>query len=176
MDRRSEFRDAFFVATPSALWKDPPSDKARPKLRSACDSCHAAKVKCTGEPTCARCQSQDLPCSYSYAMRAGKPKGSRNRKTLEKQARLRQEHAARNLHNDWHTTAMDLDTSPWVESGATAEMDIFPMGHPPRLTHQSAYSAVRLDERGASVRDRTEFLNKSAGEWILPCRSIPAGL
>lgn len=89
---------------------------------------------------------------------------------------------------------MDLDTSPWVESGATAEMDlscfsdefnggnnvghsdIFPMGHPPRLTHQSAYSAVRLDERGASVRDRTEFLNKSAGEWILPCRSIPAGL
>ncbi|KAL1640182.1 hypothetical protein SLS58_007133 [Diplodia intermedia] len=98
-------------------WSDA-ADAKRPrlKLRSACDLCHAAKVKCSGELVCARCQSQELPCSYSYAMRAGKPKGSRNRKTLEKQARLRQQHAAsRSPRNDWHAPAVDLDPS-WVDT------------------------------------------------------------
>lgn len=101
------------------------AERPRLKLRSACDFCHAAKVKCSGEPVCARCQSQELPCSYSYAMRAGKPRGSRNKKTLEKQARLRQQYAAassRTPRNDeWQNTP--LDPALWVDD-ASAGMDI----------------------------------------------------
>ncbi|EED19559.1 conserved hypothetical protein [Talaromyces stipitatus ATCC 10500] len=56
-----------------------------PKLRSACDACHEAKVKCTG----------GTPCVHS---RIGKPKGSRNRKTL---ARMQEAaiHAAKSQTN-----------------------------------------------------------------------------
>lgn len=66
------------------------------KLRSACDFCHVAKVKCSGENACARCISLDLPCGYSYASKAGKPKGSRNKKTLERDTRLRRVLESRN--------------------------------------------------------------------------------
>ncbi|CRG86402.1 hypothetical protein PISL3812_03408 [Talaromyces islandicus] len=58
-----------------------------PKLRSACDSCHEAKVRCTGGTPCVHCKNHRHDCHYSVAARIGKPKGSRNRKTL---ARLRE--------------------------------------------------------------------------------------
>lgn len=136
--------DAFlFAGLPSdpARWPAPAATdakKSKPKLRSACDFCHAAKVKCSGEPACcARCRGQELPCSYSYAMRAGKPKGSRNRKTLEKQARLRQQYAATvsrttlaSPRNDWQAMRPDLDldlppasSSWWGVGDCTAGMD-----------------------------------------------------
>lgn len=76
-------------------------DRPGVKLRSACDFCHAAKVKCSGGSACDRCRAQDLPCTYSVAMRAGKPKGSCNRKTLDKHARIRQQHAARQANLDY---------------------------------------------------------------------------
>ncbi|KAL3710762.1 hypothetical protein TMatcc_004558 [Talaromyces marneffei ATCC 18224] len=65
-----------------------------PKLRSACDACHEAKVKCTGGTPCVHCKNHHHNCHYSFAARIGKPKGSRNRKTL---ARLREAafHAAK---------------------------------------------------------------------------------
>lgn len=55
-----------------------------PRLRSACDSCRQSKVKCSGESTCSRCLKQDLPCHYSPANRAGKPKGSKNKTTIRR--------------------------------------------------------------------------------------------
>ncbi|KAF2711266.1 hypothetical protein K504DRAFT_465036 [Pleomassaria siparia CBS 279.74] len=54
-------------------------------LRTACDYCHQAKVRCTGGGSvCGRCQRDNIPCHYSYPARVGKPKGSRNKKTIEK--------------------------------------------------------------------------------------------
>lgn len=93
-------------------------DRPGAKLRSACDFCHAAKVKCSGGPACDRCRAQDLPCTYSVAMRAGKPKGSCNRKTLDKHARIRQQHAARHASLDWSwspTTTMgtSMNDATW---------------------------------------------------------------
>ena len=62
---------------------------SRPKKhKAACDQCNASKVKCPGGgPPCNRCANSSQPCHYSLARRAGKPRGTRNRKTLE---RLRQ--------------------------------------------------------------------------------------
>lgn len=73
------------------------------QLRSACDICHEQKVRCSGRGSrCTRCykkyvvkslnlpkgayvHNSDLVCHYSYIGRRGKPKGSKNKKTLEKE-------------------------------------------------------------------------------------------
>ncbi len=61
-------------------------DSDRTKLRSACDRCHASKVKCNGaDPSCKRCADASLDCHYSPTARIGKPPGSKNRKTLERE-------------------------------------------------------------------------------------------
>ncbi|KAL8723398.1 MAG: hypothetical protein Q9225_000314 [Loekoesia sp. 1 TL-2023] len=49
------------------------------KLRSSCDNCHTAKVKCasTGSQSCARCLSHNVPCSYSPSLRIAKSNSSK---------------------------------------------------------------------------------------------------
>ena len=43
------------------------------KLRESCDSCLAAKVKCSkSRPLCSRCLANGAPCDYSPSSRAGK--------------------------------------------------------------------------------------------------------
>lgn len=55
------------------------------KYKAACDHCHRSKTKCSGGgPPCKRCADTFHPCHYSPAARIGKPKGSKNKKTLER--------------------------------------------------------------------------------------------
>ncbi|KAJ9503795.1 hypothetical protein H2202_000934 [Exophiala xenobiotica] len=45
-----------------------------PKLRSSCDGCGTAKVKCDrGQPGCARCVALGLTCVYGRSRKFGKP-------------------------------------------------------------------------------------------------------
>ncbi|KAH8807462.1 hypothetical protein F5884DRAFT_789295 [Xylogone sp. PMI_703] len=47
----------------------------QPKLRSSCDGCGAAKVKCDrGLPACARCISLGQVCFYGISRKTGKPR------------------------------------------------------------------------------------------------------
>jgi hypothetical protein len=73
----------------------------RRKLRSACDFCHRSKIRCSGGTPCAKCRIRcvslrmsivhhkeltrysDMQCQYSYMEQLGKPKGSRNKKTID---------------------------------------------------------------------------------------------
>ncbi|KAL9029221.1 MAG: hypothetical protein Q9196_002517 [Gyalolechia fulgens] len=44
-----------------------------PQLKTTCDACHAAKVKCTqAHPSCARCESRHIHCQYSLSLRSHK--------------------------------------------------------------------------------------------------------
>ncbi|KAH6880099.1 hypothetical protein B0T10DRAFT_565871 [Thelonectria olida] len=44
------------------------------KLRSSCDACGQAKIKCDrGQPACARCVAQGVSCVYGVSRKAGKP-------------------------------------------------------------------------------------------------------
>ncbi|KAF2204081.1 hypothetical protein GQ43DRAFT_461050 [Delitschia confertaspora ATCC 74209] len=46
----------------------------QPKLRSSCDECGAAKLKCDrGQPECGRCISLGLLCVYGVSRKMGKP-------------------------------------------------------------------------------------------------------
>ncbi|KAI1120232.1 hypothetical protein F5Y10DRAFT_273263 [Nemania abortiva] len=68
----------------------PPTDGARPvRLRSACNNCHGAKTKCSGQKTgCERCAVLEVPCKYEISM-VGKVSGARakNRRRPDSSAR-----------------------------------------------------------------------------------------
>ncbi|PLB44281.1 hypothetical protein P170DRAFT_467995 [Aspergillus steynii IBT 23096] len=53
-----------------------------PRLRSACDSCHQAKTKCSGTSPCLSCQMSATPCTYSPCNQPGRPKGSKNKRSV----------------------------------------------------------------------------------------------
>ena len=57
------------------------------KLRTACDVCHQAKMKCSGGQPCAGCRDSRYACSYSVSNRIGRPKGTKNKRTLERLSR-----------------------------------------------------------------------------------------
>ncbi|KAL4863835.1 hypothetical protein BDV12DRAFT_176982 [Aspergillus spectabilis] len=63
------------------------SDTKPRKLRSACDACHRSKTRCSGGVPCQRCRDYLTPCKYSVSVRTGKPKGSKCRKTIEREQR-----------------------------------------------------------------------------------------
>ena len=51
-----------------------PRTHRQPKLRSSCDRCGAAKLKCDrGQPSCGRCSPLGLKCVYGVSRKMGKP-------------------------------------------------------------------------------------------------------
>ncbi|KAH6986777.1 hypothetical protein EDB80DRAFT_874802 [Ilyonectria destructans] len=53
---------------------NPPKRPGQPKLRTSCDQCGAAKVKCDrGQPECGRCVSHGRTCVYGVSRKMGKP-------------------------------------------------------------------------------------------------------
>jgi hypothetical protein len=79
------------------------NDTETRRLRRACNLCHQMKLRCTGTNPCARCQDTGCECIYGLAAKLGKPKGVRNKKTLQR------------LQNK---DAMSTETSP--EKGGVA--------------------------------------------------------
>ncbi|EXA41545.1 hypothetical protein FOQG_10139 [Fusarium oxysporum f. sp. raphani 54005] len=46
----------------------------RPKKRLACDRCHSRKLRCSGDlDGCSRCLGDDSVCTYSPALKVGRP-------------------------------------------------------------------------------------------------------
>lgn len=89
----------------------------KPRLRSACDSCRQSKVKCSGGSTCSRCLKQGVPCKYSLASRAGKPKGSRNKATLKKLEEL-QEKIQQKMHSSSRNASASVNAHANVNVNA----------------------------------------------------------
>ncbi|KAI0597313.1 hypothetical protein F4775DRAFT_593446 [Biscogniauxia sp. FL1348] len=60
------------------------SKRSKPpaRLRSACDPCHQAKIKCSGESPCLACRASRARCIYSVANQLGRPRGSKNKRNL----------------------------------------------------------------------------------------------
>ncbi|KAL6405872.1 hypothetical protein AUP68_11012 [Ilyonectria robusta] len=53
---------------------NPPKRPGQPKLRTSCDQCGAAKVKCDrGQPECGRCVFHGRTCVYGVSRKMGKP-------------------------------------------------------------------------------------------------------
>jgi hypothetical protein len=58
------------------------------RLRSACDSCHQLKVKCSGSQPCDGCVNSRSLCIYSVSGRLGRPKGTKNKRSTTQQQTL----------------------------------------------------------------------------------------
>ncbi|KAK5993994.1 Fusarubin cluster-specific transcription factor fsr6-like protein [Cladobotryum mycophilum] len=62
----------------------PATSSPTPKLRSSCNACGAAKVKCDrGRPKCGRCTVMSSPCIYGLSRNLGKPQRKRPGVNLE---------------------------------------------------------------------------------------------
>ncbi|KAF2815497.1 uncharacterized protein BDZ99DRAFT_567329 [Mytilinidion resinicola] len=82
------------------------------KLRSACDACHSAKIRCSGGAVpCTRCERDGVQCHYSFRANLGKPKGSLNKKTLERLRRNAEQQAALDPAPG-HARAQSISNSP----------------------------------------------------------------
>ncbi|KAK0707077.1 hypothetical protein B0T26DRAFT_609555, partial [Lasiosphaeria miniovina] len=51
-------------------------------VRSACNACHQFKIRCSGGEPCQPCRDSMFLCTYSPGRRLGRPKGSKNKRTL----------------------------------------------------------------------------------------------
>lgn len=100
------FLDSCFEAPPLLCFPKPSQSThtirhimaARPRrktLRSSCDACGDAKVKCDREkPECGRCLFMDETCTYSMCRRMGKPPRRRNGQTDATGTYNRSEHGS----------------------------------------------------------------------------------
>jgi len=53
--------------------------KKPPKIKQACDCCHARKIRCNGASPCNNCQATSLPCTYLLIPKKKGPKGPSTR-------------------------------------------------------------------------------------------------
>lgn len=70
------------------------------KLRTACDICHQAKMKCSGGTPCQGCRGSDHDCIYSVSKRIGRPKGTKNKRTADRMSRQQSEKERKNHKNE----------------------------------------------------------------------------
>lgn len=80
--------------------RQPPSKK----LRTACDTCHQAKMRCSGGVPCAACAASGHQCCYSVSNRTGRPKGTKNKRTIE------QQNQARNQQKEGRQPSAEIQT------------------------------------------------------------------
>jgi hypothetical protein len=93
------------------------SDVPRPtvRLRSACDSCHKSKIRCTRGNPCNLCRLFNNHCIYSPRNGIGRPKGSKSqRNAASPQSKVRKSRTAetrRNVRGEQHILGLaDLKT------------------------------------------------------------------
>ena len=104
------------------------SPKTTARLRSACDSCHKSKIRCSGGNPCVTCQLSNNRCTYSPLNRLGRPKGSKNRRTLSLQQnnskregmQQRASHGERRTKHDGNDrTSEDAEVRHYLDYGST---------------------------------------------------------
>ena len=71
------------------------------KLRTACDICHQAKMKCSGGTPCQGCRGSDHECIYSVSKRIGRPKGTKNKRTADRISRQQSEKERKTHRNEY---------------------------------------------------------------------------
>ncbi|KAK1140020.1 hypothetical protein N8T08_010929 [Aspergillus melleus] len=162
-----------FLTSPPEPPQDNPAHKQ--KLRSACDSCHQCKVKCSGGSPCFRCASKDLSCRYGYQNRAGKPKGSKNRKTLERAHQMRMQWLTEQLlgtNSEPDEMALDLtDPSSLLPSPALS-VNRWKPAHTPRSSSGSTPLNPVLKPVTRDSIDETVPSPEDLDAWTMELGSI----
>lgn len=98
------------------------------KLRTACDICHQAKMKCSGGTPCQGCRGSDHDCIYSVSKRIGRPKGTKNKRTADRMSRQQSEKDRKNHKSERETQVPVSTPSPGQISRAQTQPIAFDSG------------------------------------------------
>lgn len=98
------------------------------KLRTACDICHQAKMKCSGGTPCQGCRGSDHDCIYSVSKRIGRPKGTKNKRTADRMNRQQSEKERKNHKNERESKVPISTPSPVQISEAQTQPLTFDNG------------------------------------------------
>ncbi|KAF4991483.1 hypothetical protein FGRMN_7794 [Fusarium graminum] len=92
--------------------------KSASRSRSACDACRRSKIRCSGGNPCSTCRWSQTCCHYTPGRRLGRPKGSKNKRTL-----LQQD--AGGVDDDRQDCAVlnNIDPVLWVADGQQLPLD-----------------------------------------------------
>lgn len=114
------------------------------KLRSSCDACGAAKLKCDrGRPACGRCVSLDVQCVYGVSLKSSR--------------RLWQTH--RDANNDGNTNALSpLNANAVGMAQTQAQMTLSGVEHGFTLTSEN-FDMMNMDYLGWTSRDIDDTSN-----------------
>lgn len=91
------------------------------KLRTACDICHQAKMKCSGGTPCQGCRGSDHDCIYSVSKRIGRPKGTKNKRTADRMNRQQSERERKTHKNERESQVPASTPSPGLISRAQTQ-------------------------------------------------------
>ena len=98
------------------------------KLRTACDICHQAKMKCSGGTPCQGCRASDYECIYSVSKRIGRPKGTKNKRTADRINRQKSENERKSHRNERESQGSVPTPSPGQISRARPQPLAFDNG------------------------------------------------
>ena len=93
------------------------------RLRSACDVCHQSKVKCSGGNPCRGCQKIGISCNYSSSNQNGRPRGVKNKKTIQRMQAAAAANAASNATREDASRKTMQQTPP----GTASESKLSPL-------------------------------------------------
>ncbi|KAF2134731.1 hypothetical protein P153DRAFT_392051 [Dothidotthia symphoricarpi CBS 119687] len=109
------------------------------RLRSSCDACHRSKIKCTGGDPCSTCLGSQSRCTYSRGNRLGRPKGSKNKRTLM------QDGGNENVKAQSETTKGSADVIQWPSTDLTSFEPDFDFNFETAFADNFADSRLLLD-------------------------------
>ncbi|KAI0181753.1 hypothetical protein GGR52DRAFT_54221 [Hypoxylon sp. FL1284] len=103
----------------------------QPRLRSSCDGCGAAKLKCDRtHPECGRCRALGLTCVYGISRKFGKPQRGREAQAMDLRAELPKSLAYVPQHTEY-PMSMDMDKFEGQNEYASITMpDFDPLSGP----------------------------------------------
>ncbi|KAI1651579.1 uncharacterized protein F4817DRAFT_365877 [Daldinia loculata] len=158
---------------------NPPRTSRQPKLRSSCDGCGSAKLKCDrGQPECGRCVSLGIACVYGVSRKMGKPP----RERLQIPAMLGGSRTKGDYHSNGKEGRSD-DSSYSRRAGSSISDTILPRTnssssindiHSPwgtveeysnnAMTSVNVLDEFHNDQLGPSL---TNFSSLDTNEWVL---------
>jgi hypothetical protein len=151
------------ICLPSALKMQNP--RPLKSLRSACDLCHQTKVKCSGGRPCDECKTLGIECSTSFSNRIGRPKGTRNKKTLDRiqrlQANARINTSKLGKQNGRVDEGVIVTPPPWDE----LMVPVFASQNCDQIVGQDSYSADYLCLEASGGNSTFPFLADDEDIW-----------
>ncbi|KAI1390568.1 uncharacterized protein F4822DRAFT_426415 [Hypoxylon trugodes] len=154
------------LQTPSSSGQSRSVERTEPlktsgRLRSACDSCHQAKIRCSGGNPCLTCLVSRGQCSYSPGNRLGRPKGSKNKRAVIKENKNKREETQEGKNNNGANSRRGSDLVRKQEPQQNQQSDPMPVdfnieqGFDTSLLHDlgSDSSDLLLNQNLASLID-----------------------